>query len=432
MIPRYSRAAMSAIWSDENKYRIWQEIEICAAEVMAEDNIIPKDAAKTIRAKADFDIGRIAEIETETHHDVIAFLTSMKEFIGDEARFLHQGMTSSDVLDTGFAIQLTQAADILDQDLQKLLVALKDQAFKHKLTPMIGRSHGIYAEPITFGLKMASFYAEFARNRNRLKLARDEIAICAISGAVGTYAHLSPAIEKRIADRLHLMPETVSTQIIPRDRHAMFFATLGVIASSIERLAVEIRHLQRSEVREAQEYFAKGQKGSSAMPHKRNPILSENLTGIARIVRMAVIPAMENIALWHERDISHSAVERVIAPDTTIALDFGLTRLTGMIEKLVVHADTMQANIDKSFGIFNSQRILLALTQSGMAREQAYMITQKAAMEAWDSGTDFAQIIKQTDDITACLDEETITKLLDIKQHFSHIEAIFNNVFDKT
>ncbi len=431
MIPRYSRPAMSAIWSDENRFTIWQEIEVSAAEAMAEYNIIPQDAAKNIRAKAGFDVARIAEIEAETHHDVIAFLTSMKEFIGEDARFLHQGMTSSDVLDTCLSVQLCQASDLLHQGLDKLLVALKQQAFAHKFTPMIGRSHGIYAEPITFGLKIAGFYAEFARAKQRLTAAQQEIAVCALSGAVGTYAHLRPEIEESVATKLGLRAETLSTQVIPRDRHAVFFSCLAIIASSIERLATEIRHLQRSDVREAQEYFAQGQKGSSAMPHKRNPILSENLTGLARIVRMAVMPALENVALWHERDISHSSVERVIGPDTTIALDFSLHRLAGMMEKLVVHQQQMQENLDKSYGIFHSQRVMLALTQNGMAREDAYRLVQEAALQAWDSKSDFVSLLAQNQMIKSSLSEEMLAELGNIEYHFRHVEHIFARVFEE-
>ena len=431
MIPRYSRPEMSAIWTDENRFTIWQEIEVSAAEAMADYDIIPADAAKNIRAKAGFDIDRIAEIEAETHHDVIAFLTSMKEFIGEDARYLHQGMTSSDVLDTCLSVQLCQASDLLHQGLDKLLGAIKQQAFAHKLTPMIGRSHGIYAEPITFGLKMAGFYAEFARAKQRLTAAQQEIAVCALSGAVGTYAHLRPEIEEYVAKKLGLRAEILSTQVIPRDRHAMFFSCLAVIASSIERLATEIRHLQRSDVREAQEYFAQGQKGSSAMPHKRNPILSENLTGLARVVRMAVMPALENVALWHERDISHSSVERVIGPDTTIALDFSLHRLAGMIEKLVVHQEQMQDNLDKSYGIFHSQRVMLALTQNGMAREDAYRLVQEAALQAWDSKSDFVTLLSQNQLIKSSLSQEMLAELGNIEYHFRHVEHIFARVFEE-
>ncbi len=429
MIPRYSRDKMSAIWADENRFSIWQEIETCAAEAMAEYDIIPKSAAQTIRAKGDFNIARIAEIEAETHHDVIAFLTSMKEFIGDDARFLHQGMTSSDVLDTSLSMQLTQAVDILLEDLDMLLLAFKKQAMKHKFTPMIGRSHGIYAEPVTFGLKMAGFYAEFARAKKRLLTAREEIAVCAISGAVGTYAHLSPMIEEMVAEKLGLVPETLSTQVIPRDRHAALFNCLALIGSSMERVSVEIRHLQRSDVYEAQEYFAPKQKGSSAMPHKRNPILSENLTGLARIVRMAVMPALENVALWHERDISHSSVERVIAPDVTIALDFALSRMTSMIDKLLVHEQNMKANLDKSFGIFHSQRVMLALTQKGMAREDAYKLVQETALHAWDENLDFVNLLGKNETIKSLLDKDMLAELDDIGYHFRHVEHIFQRVF---
>ncbi len=431
MIPRYSREEMTAIWADENRFTIWQEIETCAAEAMAQCDIIPVQAAQTIREKGNFDIKRINEIEAETHHDVIAFLTSMQEFIGEDARFLHQGMTSSDVLDTALSVQLTQAVDILLQDLDRVLAAFKKQALAHKFTPTIGRSHGIYAEPVTFGLKMAGFYAEFARNKKRLLQAREEIAVCAISGAVGTYAHLTPEIETKVAEKLGLKAETISTQVIPRDRHAALFNCLALIASSVERVAVEIRHLQRSDVREAQEYFAQGQKGSSAMPHKRNPILSENLTGLARVVRMAVVPALENVALWHERDISHSSVERVIAPDVTIALDFALNRMASMMDKLVVHGDNMQANLDKSYGIFHSQRVMLALTQSGMARETAYKLVQAAALRAWDEKSDFISLLNENEVIKSKLDKDMLAELNDIGYHFRHVEHIFARVFEE-
>ncbi|MCH9845043.1 MAG: adenylosuccinate lyase [Alphaproteobacteria bacterium] len=431
MIPRYSREEMSAIWADKNRFTIWQEIETCAAEAMAQCGIIPVEAAQNIRKKGNFDIKRINEIEAETHHDVIAFLTSMQEFIGEDARFLHQGMTSSDVLDTALSVQLTQAVDILLKDLDRVLAAFKKQAFSHKFTPTIGRSHGIYAEPVTFGLKMAGFYAEFARNKKRLLQAREEIAVCAISGAVGTYAHLTPLVEEKVAEKLGLTAETISTQVIPRDRHAALFNCLALIGSSVERVAIEIRHLQRSDVREAQEYFAQGQKGSSAMPHKRNPILSENLTGLARIVRMAVVPALENVALWHERDISHSSVERVIGPDVTIALDFALHRMAGMIDKLLVHDDIMQANLDKSYGIFHSQRVMLALTQKGMAREDAYKLVQATALQAWDGKTDFISLLAENTVIKSRLDKDMLAELNDIGYHFRHVEHIFARVFEE-
>ena len=385
MIPRYSRPAMTAIFEAENRFRIWLEIETLACEKMAEMGTIPATVPVALREKGDFDIARIDEIEREVKHDVIAFLTSVAEYVGEDARFVHQGMTSSDVLDTCFAVQLTQAADILLADLDAVLAALERRMVEHKNTLTIGRSHGIHAEPTTFGIKLAGHYAAFKRARKRLVLAREEIATCKISGAVGTYATIDPAVEAYVADKLGLVPETVATQVIPRDRHAMFFATLGVIASSIENLATEIRHMQRTEVREAEEYFSPGQKGSSAMPHKRNPILTENLTGIARIVRAAVTPALENVTLWHERDISHSSVERVMAPDTCIALDFGLARLANVIDKLLVYPETMMANLERMGGLVFSQRVMLALTQAGIAREDAYRIVQRNAMQVWES-----------------------------------------------
>ncbi len=385
MIPRYSRPEMTAIFEPENRFKIWLEIETLACEKMAELGIIPKDVPQALRARGGFDIARIDEIEAEVKHDVIAFLTSVAEHVGPEARYVHQGMTSSDVLDTSFAVQLTQASDLLLEDLDKLLSALKKRTIEHKDTLCIGRSHGIHAEPTTFGVKLAGHLAAFARAKKRLQAARDEIASCTISGAVGVYATIDPEVEAYVAEKLGLTPETVATQVIPRDRHAMFFATLGVIASSIENLAVEIRHLQRTELREAEEYFSPGQKGSSAMPHKRNPILSENLTGLARVVRAAVTPALENVALWHERDISHSSVERVMAPDACIALDFALGRLTGLIENLLVYPQTMRENLEKMGGLVFSQKVLLALTQAGISREDAYRLVQKNAMQVWES-----------------------------------------------
>jgi len=431
MIPRYSRPEMVAIWSEENRYRIWFEIESTAADAMAESGMIPKRAAQEIRRKAKFDVARIDEIEKVTKHDVIAFLTNLAEHIGEDARFLHQGMTSSDVLDTCLAVQLRQASDILLKDIDRLLAILKKRAIETKDYVTIGRSHGIHAEPVTFGLKLASFYAEFARNKKRLLAAREEISTCAISGAVGTFANIDPAIEEYVAKKLGLKPEPVSTQIIPRDRHAMFFATLGVIASSIERIAIEIRHLQRTEVLEAEEYFAPGQKGSSAMPHKRNPVLSENLTGLARMVRSAVIPAMENVALWHERDISHSSVERMIAPDSTVTLDFALNRLADMMEKLLIYPDTMQENMDRLGGLVFSQRVLLALTQKGASREDAYKLVQRNAMRVWKEKVNFLELLKKDKEITRHLSSKELTALFDIKYHTKNIDRIFKRVFGK-
>ena len=403
MIPRYSRPEMASIWDPQTRFRIWFEIEAHAADAMAELGIIPKDAAKTIWDKARnvvFDVARIDEIERETKHDVIAFLTHLAEIVGPEARFVHQGMTSSDVLDTCFNVQLTRAADILIGDVDKLLEALKRRAFEHKMTPTIGRSHGIHAEPVTFGLKLAQAYAEFSRARDRLIAARKEVATCAISGAVGTFAQIDPRIEAHVAAKMGLTVEPISTQIIPRDRHAMFFATLGVVAASIERLAIEIRHLQRTEVLEAEEFFSEGQKGSSAMPHKRNPVLSENLTGLSRMVRAYVTPALENVALWHERDISHSSAERMIGPDATVTLDFALVRLTGLIDKLLVYPENMQKNLDRLGGLIHSQRVLLALTQKGAAREEAYRLVQRNAMPVWRGEGDFLSLLKADKDVT--------------------------------
>lgn len=431
MIPRYSRPEMVAIWSPETRFRIWFEIEAHAADAQAALGVIPKASAQAIWTARDveFDVARIDEIEAVTKHDVIAFLTHLGEHIGDEARFVHQGMTSSDVLDTCLNVQLTRAADILLADLDALLAALKRRAIEHKDTVTIGRSHGIHAEPTTFGVKLAQAYAEFSRGRARLVAARAEVATCAISGAVGTFANISPAVEEHVAQAMGLTPEPVSTQVIPRDRHAMFFATLGVIASSIERLAVEIRHLQRTEVLEAEEYFSPGQKGSSAMPHKRNPVLTENLTGLARLVRMAVIPAMENVALWHERDISHSSVERAIGPDATVTLDFALARLTGVIDRLVVYPETMLKNMNKFRGLIHSQRILLALTQKGVSREDSYSLVQRNAMKVWEQGKDFQEELLADADVRKALSEAEIAELFDLGYHTKHVDTIFARVF---
>ncbi|XHC00791.1 adenylosuccinate lyase [Nitratireductor sp. ac15] len=435
MIPRYSRPEMAAIWSPETKFRIWFEIEAHAADAMAELGIVPKEAARTIWDKAGnatFDIDRIDEIERETKHDVIAFLTHLAEIVGPEARFVHQGMTSSDVLDTCLSVQLARATDILLDDLDKLLAALKKRAFEHKDTVTIGRSHGIHAEPTTFGVKLAQAYAEFERCRTRLVNAREEIATCAISGAVGTFANIDPSVEAHVAEKMGLKPEPVSTQVIPRDRHAMYFATLAVIASSIERLSVEVRHLQRTEVLEAEEYFSPGQKGSSAMPHKRNPVLSENLTGLARMVRAYAMPAMENVALWHERDISHSSVERMIGPDATVTLDFALMRLTGMMEKLVVYPEAMEKNLNKFRGLVHSQRVLLALTQAGVSREDAYRLVQRNAMKVWEEGADFLEELLGDKDVRAALSEEDIREKFDLGYHTKHVNTIFERVFGES
>ncbi|MFM8608632.1 MAG: adenylosuccinate lyase [Hyphomicrobiales bacterium] len=432
MIPRYSRPEMVAIWSPETKFRIWFEIEAHACDAMAELGVIPKSSAKTIWEKggsAKFDVEKIDAIEREVKHDVIAFLTHLAEFIGDDARFVHQGMTSSDVLDTTLAVQLARATDVLLKDIDDLLAAIKRRALEYKMTPTIGRSHGIHAEPVTFGLKLASAYAEFARCRERLVAARKDIATCAISGAVGTFANIDPRVEEHVAKKLGLSVEPVSTQVIPRDRHAMFFATLGVIASSIERLATEIRHLQRSEVYEAEEYFSPGQKGSSAMPHKRNPVLTENLTGLARIVRAAVTPAYENVALWHERDISHSSVERMFAPDATVTLDFALVRLTNVIDKLVVYPENMQKNLDRLGGLVHSQRILLALTQKGVSREDAYRLVQRNAMPVWRGEGEFKTLLKADSDVSSKLSSNEIDELFDLAYHFKHVDTIFKRVF---
>ena len=420
---------MTAIWEPENKFKIWFEIEAHACDAQAELGVIPKEAAKAVWDRGAFEVDRIDEIERETKHDVIAFLTNLAEHVGADARFVHQGMTSSDVLDTCLAIQLTQATDILVDNIDKLLAALKTRAHEHKLTPTIGRSHGIHAEPTTFGIKLAGHYAEFERNRERLKLARAEIATCAISGAVGTFANIDPSVEEHVARALGLAPETVSTQTIPRDRHAMYFSVLAVVASSAERLAVEIRHLQRTELREAEEYFSPGQKGSSAMPHKRNPVLTENITGLARLVRSHCIPAMENVALWHERDISHSSVERMIAPDATITLDFLLARLTSVIENLVVYPEQMQANLDELGGLVFSQRVLLALTQAGMTREDAYAAVQRNAMESWSKGVSFLNLLKADSELNSLIDNRILENLFDLSYHTKNVDIIFKRVF---
>jgi adenylosuccinate lyase len=435
MIPRYSRPEMVAIWEPQTRFRIWFEIEAHACDALAELGIIPRESAKAIWEKAgqvSFDIERIDEIERVTKHDVIAFLTHLAEFIGADARFVHQGMTSSDVLDTCLAVQLSRAADILIRDVDELLAALKRRAFEHKLTPTIGRSHGIHAEPVTFGLKLAQAYAEFSRCRQRLVAARAEIATCAISGAVGTFANIDPRVEEHVAAKMGLTPEPASTQIIPRDRHAMFFATLGVVASSIERLSIEIRHLQRTEVLEAEEFFSEGQKGSSAMPHKRNPVLTENLTGLARLVRGMVIPALENVALWHERDISHSSVERMIGPDATITLDFALARLTGVIDKLIVYPENMRKNLDRLGGLIHSQRVLLALTQKGVSREDAYTYVQRNAMPVWRGEGDFLSLLKKDPDVSKALGAAELEALFDLDYHLKHVETVFQRVFGET
>jgi adenylosuccinate lyase len=429
MIPRYSRPVMSAIWEPENRFRIWLDIEILATEALEEAGVVPAGTAEAMRTRGKFDVARIDEIERETRHDVISFLTNLAEHVGPEARFVHQGLTSSDVLDTCLAVQLKEASAILIADLDGLLLALKRRAFEHKDTLTIGRSHGIHAEPTTFGLKLAGHYAEFARNRDRLVLATDDVATAKISGAVGTFANVDPSVEAHVAKKLGLTPEPVSSQIIPRDRHAFYFATLAVIASSLERLATEIRHLQRTELREAEEYFSPGQKGSSAMPHKRNPVLAENLTGLARLVRGCVVPALENVALWHERDISHSSVERVIAPDTTIALDFALARMTGLIDRLVVYPEAMRANLDRLGGLHNSQRVLLALTQAGVSREEAYTLVQRNAMKAWQSGASFRELLKADPDVTRHLGRERIEAQFDDAHHVKHVDTIFGRVF---
>src|SRR6187401_185894 len=432
MIPRYTRPEMASIWEPQTRFKIWFEIEAHAADALAELGIIPKEAAWTIWEKAKnakFDVARIDEIERETKHDVIAFLTHLAEIVGPEARFVHQGMTSSDILDTCLNVQLTRAADILIADVEKLLEALKRRAFEHKMTPTVGRSHGIHAEPTTFGLKLAYAYAEFARAKDRLIAARKEVATCAISGAVGTFAQIDPRIEAHVAAKMGLTPEPISTQVIPRDRHAMFFATLGVVASSIERLAIEVRHLQRTEVLEAEEFFSAGQKGSSAMPHKRNPVLSENLTGLARMVRAYSIPAMENVALWHERDISHSSAERMIGPDATVTLDFALMRLAGLIEKLLIYPANMQKNLDRLGGLVHSQRLLIALTQKGASREDAYEFVQRNAMPVWRGEGDFLELLKKDADVKKYLSDAEIAEQFDLGYHFKHVDSIFWRVF---
>ena len=432
MIPRYSRSEMTRIWDPQTRFRIWFEIEAHAARAMADLGIIPKEAADVIWEKgsaAEFDVARIDEIERVTKHDVIAFLTHLAEHVGPEARFVHQGMTSSDVLDTCFNVQLVRAADILLADIDRVLAALKKRAFEHKNTVTIGRSHGIHAEPTTFGVKLAYAYAEFSRARQRMENARNEVATCAISGAVGTFANVDPRVEEYVAKQLGLRPEPVSTQVIPRDRHAMYFATLAVIASSIERLAIEIRHLQRTEVLEAEEYFSEGQKGSSAMPHKRNPVLTENLTGLARMVRAYALPAMENVALWHERDISHSSVERMIGPDATVTLDFALNRLAGVIENLVVYPENMQKNLDRLGGLIHSQRVLLALTQKGVSREDAYRLVQRNAMPVWRGEGDFLSLLAADPEVSAKLSREELENLFDLGYHTKHVDTIFKRVF---
>ncbi|WP_010217640.1 adenylosuccinate lyase [Sphingomonas sp. PAMC 26621] len=435
MVPRYSRPAMTAIWTPEARFRIWFEIEAHATEALADLGVVPRKAADALWAwwatKPEIDVAAIDAIEAVTKHDVIAFLTWVAEQVGDEARFMHQGMTSSDVLDTCLAVQLAQAADLLIADIDALLAALSVRAHEHKMTPTIGRSHGIHAEPVTFGLKLAQAYAEFARNRERLVAARADIATCAISGAVGTFANIDPRVEEHVAAKLGLTVEPVSTQVIPRDRHAMFFATLGVIASSIERLATEVRHLQRTEVLEAEEYFSPGQKGSSAMPHKRNPVLTENLTGLARMVRGYVTPALENVALWHERDISHSSVERYIGPDATITLDFALGRMTGVIEKLLVYPARMEKNLNKMGGLVHSQRVLLALTQAGVSREDSYRLVQRNAMKVWESDGELSllELLKADPEVTAALSVADIEDKFDLGYHLKHVDTIFARVF---
>jgi len=432
MISRYTRPEMAAVWEAQTRFKIWFEIEAHAADALAELGVIPKEAAKAVWAKARdviFDVARIDEIERETKHDVIAFLTHLAEIVGPEARFVHQGMTSSDVLDTCLNVQLTRAADLLISDIDRLLAALKKRAFEHKMTPTIGRSHGIHAEPVTFGLKLASAYAEFTRARERLVIARKEVATCAISGAVGTFAQIDPRVEEHVAKAMGLTPEPISTQVIPRDRHAMYFATLGVIAASVERLATEIRHLQRTEVLEVEEFFSEGQKGSSAMPHKRNPVLSENLTGLSRMVRAYVTPAMENVVLWHERDISHSSAERMIAPDATVTLDFALVRLAGLVEKLLIYPANMQKNLDRLGGLIHSQRLLIALTQKGCSREDAYKLVQRNAMPVWRGEGDFQALLKKDTDVKKYLSDAEISEQFDLGYHFKHVDTIFKRVF---
>jgi adenylosuccinate lyase len=432
MIRRYSRPEMAAIWSPETKYRIWFEIEAAALDGMAEIGVAPREAARIVRERGEmavFDVARIEEIERETKHDVIAFLTHLAEIVGPEARYVHQGLTSSDVLDTCLAVQLVRAADLLLADVDALLAALKRRAHEFKDTVCIGRSHGIHAEPTTFGLKLAYAFAEFARARRRLHAAREEVAVAAISGAVGTFANVDPRVEQHVARALGLRPEAISTQVIPRDRHAIYFATLGVVASSVERLATEIRHLQRTEVREVEEFFAPGQKGSSAMPHKRNPVLSENLTGLARLIRSMALPAMEDVALWHERDISHSSVERVIAPDATIALDFALHRLAGLIDTLIVYPEAMRANLDRLGGLIFSQGVLLALTRAGLSREDAYAIVQRNAMPVWDGKADFLSLLRRDPEVTVRISDADLVALFDVAPHVAHVDEIFHRVF---
>ena len=435
MIPRYTRPEMAAIWSSEARYRIWFEIEAHAADAMAELGVIPKAAAKTIWAKgknATFDVARIDAIEREVKHDVIAFLTHLAEIIGPDARFVHQGMTSSDVLDTCFNVQLVRAADLLIADVDKLLAALERRAFEYKLTPTIGRSHGVHAEPTTFGLKLAQAYAEFSRAKDRLMAARKEVATCAISGAVGTFAQVDPRVEAHVAKAMGLAVEPVSTQIVPRDRHAIYFAILGVVASSLERLATEIRHLQRTEVLEAEEFFFEGQKGSSSMPHKRNPVLSENLTGLARLVRGYVTPALEDVVLWHERDISHSSVERMIGPDATVTLDFALSRLAGVVDKLVVYPENMAKNLDRLGGLVHSQRVLIALTQKGAAREDAYRLVQRNAMKVWRGEGDFLSLLSADEEVRAYLSEAELVENFNLDYHFKHVDQVFERVFGRS
>jgi len=432
MIPRYARPEMTAIWSPETRFRIWFEIEAHAADALAELGVIPKDAARIIwekGAKAKFDVERIDAIEREVKHDVIAFLTHLAEIVGPEARFVHQGMTSSDVLDTCLSVQLARAADILIEDVDLLLFNLKRRAMEFKYTPTIGRSHGIHAEPTTFGVKLAGYYAEFTRARARLVTARDEIAVCAISGPVGTFASVDPRVEEHVAKRMGLKVEPVSTQVIPRDRHAAFFAALGVTASSIERLATEIRHLQRTEVQEAEEYFSEGQKGSSSMPHKRNPVLTENLVGLARMVRAYVVPAMEDVALWHERDISHSSVERYIGPDATITLDFALQRAAGVVDKLLVYPERMRENLDRTMGLVHSGRVLNALTQAGVSREDSYRLVQRNAMRTWKGEAPLLDLLKKDPEVSKALDARTLDSLFDLEFHTKHVDAIFRRVF---
>lgn len=431
MIPRYTRPEMAAIWTPESRFGIWLEIETLAAEAMEELGIVPKGVVKAVRERAAFDVDRIDEIEREVKHDVIAFLTNVAEHVGEEARFLHLGMTSSDVLDTCLNVQLVRAADLLLAGIDRVLTALEKRAREFKFTPTIGRSHGIHAEPTTFGIKLATFHAEFQRARSRLVIAKEDVSTCAISGAVGTFANIDPKIEAHVAAKLGLQVEPVSTQVIPRDRHAMYFAVLGVVASSVERLATEVRHLQRTEVLEAEEYFSAGQKGSSAMPHKRNPVLTENLTGLARLVRSAVTPALENVALWHERDISHSSVERGIGPDATIHLDFALHRLAGVIENLVVYPDNMLKTLNSMGGLHNSQRILLALVEKGESRENAYRLVQRNAMRTWQKEGNLVDLLKADADVTNRLKPSEIEALFDLEYHFKHVDTIFARVFGK-